>query len=254
MASRAARLVALAVCLSTASCSVVLQDGVRSSGLDCSPSRGYWIVDALFAISTAATAITLEAPVPVFIVPGLFVGSVFIGRYKRSNCVDLRRSTTPEQWEAHRKYKESVRALREAEAQRAEAEYEAQRQAQLQATREILEARKAELEAQQAVEDEAAPRSPPAEERPVSRPAPPTPAAPPPLPTSRRVGDVCRTDSGMDRTYPTDSPQCEHACYKGRCVWPCEDLATSKPDPSRCPASSRCQPVTDGKYSTYVCM
>lgn len=239
------RLIAIVITVSCLSCSVVLQDGVRSSGLECSESRGYWIVDALFAISSAATAASMDAPAPVYAIPAVFVGSVLIGRYKRGNCVELHERTTPEQWASYHALKqkererdESERRLREAEDERAQREYDEQRSADLAATKAALEQRKAELEAEQA----ARAAEPQAEPEPAPTPTPTSSAPRPPIEISVRrldleeVGKSCSLPGNADRDFPSAGSTCQHSmCYRGKCTIRC-DMAAPK-----CPAGLTCR-------------
>ena len=87
----------LVASLST-SCSIALQDSVRSSGVYCSTSRFYIISDLLLAAGFAALVSANDGPAESYIPAGLLVGSSLIGIYKRGNCVRHRATATPEEW------------------------------------------------------------------------------------------------------------------------------------------------------------
>lgn len=87
------------------SCSVVLQDGVRSSGTECSESRFYYLTDLLAAAAwtgviasrtVTENGVSMQANGPVAYTPAaLLVGSALIGIYKRNHCVGYRKAHPP---------------------------------------------------------------------------------------------------------------------------------------------------------------
>lgn len=74
------------------SCSVALQDGVRSSGEACSESNFYWVADALVAIGWEVAIAQGTDPNPEVdhIPTGVFGLSSLVGIYKHHNCVRYR--------------------------------------------------------------------------------------------------------------------------------------------------------------------
>lgn len=96
------RMVIAAIALST-SCSVVLQDSVRSSSVYCSTSNFWWVSDVALASAWGFVVSRASNPAnpPVAYVPtAVFGASALLGIYKRHNCVRWRETAPPEVWAA----------------------------------------------------------------------------------------------------------------------------------------------------------
>jgi hypothetical protein len=101
---RTIAMAATCAALLSLSCSVTLQDSVRSSSVDCSTSRGYYVADFLIAASAAGAAATApglpsEARAAGFVDTAVFGASALYGVYKRNRCMRWRDTAPREEWE-----------------------------------------------------------------------------------------------------------------------------------------------------------
>jgi len=220
---------------STLSCSVAFQASVRSSSVNCSTSRFYYISDLLIAgAGVAAFASAGNPDTAVYVLPGLFAGSALIGIIKRNHCVRFRETAPPEVWAAA------------AEAQRRQAEADAAARAQWQAEQEAA--------AQQAAQQQQQPAQQtypePAQTYQPAEPAQPTYQPPPPNVTvtierhaaTDELGKSCHAQPG----WPA-AAECQYGavCYVDQCtVWCGND--------GSCPAGYRCA-FTDSNPATKLC-
>ena len=190
----------LALVTLSMSCSVLLQDSVRSSSVYCSTSRFYYLADLVIA-GAGAYAITRPSNPPnslVWIPVGVEVGSAAIGILKRHNCVRWRETAPPEVWAAAA---EAARQQAEANA-RAQAEADAARAAQEEAFR------------QQQLANPPAPEPEP-QPQPIGQPQPAPPA--------RRVVDLCyNLDCNGSKTgqqcFRTHADYCASLCASSNCL------------------------------------
>ncbi len=240
------KLVALAGRALLGSCSLLLQDGVRSRSVYCSTSRAYYITDlALGGVYTYVAATRIPDHQAVVYAPSaLFFGSGVLGIYTRHNCVKWREAAPQAEWD---RMAAVVAAEQQAAAEQAARDQAAREEAARQAAEQY-----AALLAQQAAAQQ--PAEPPPEPQPVYQPPPPQGNVTIHIErhaATDEIGKSCDPSVGFsggdpDKAWPhAGSCQYGAVCYHRRCtVWCGNDRS--------CPSSLRCAPTT-GTTPTELC-